>query len=126
MDVMKLLFENSLCIVKHLSDFYPIPGIPGRWLLLLVFLMLPLLFAGEEHLQRRKGRRSKTSIYPVLEVTPEIIGTGSSEDTRTTSSGTSRQNGLLPASKPACNGFPAFSRRGQNVFITCYKNIQGW
>ena len=32
----------------------------------------------------------------------------------------------LPARKPASKGFPAFSRRGQNVFITCYKNIQGW
>ena len=33
---------------------------------------------------------------------------------------------LLPARKTARTSFPAFSRRGQNVFITCYKNIQGW
>ncbi len=33
---------------------------------------------------------------------------------------------LLPARKPTCKSFPAFLRRGQNVFITCYKNIQGW
>ena len=41
--------------MKHLRDFLPIPGIPGRWLLLLIFIMLLLLFAGEENLQRRKG-----------------------------------------------------------------------
>ncbi len=38
----------------------------------------------------------------------------------------SQKSELLPAPKPACKSFPAFSRRGQNVFITYYKNIHGW
>lgn len=33
----------------------------------------------------RKGMRSETSIYPELEVIPEIIGSGALEDTRTAS-----------------------------------------
>ena len=51
-----------------------------------------------------KGMRSKTSIYPVFEVIPEKIGTGSSEDTRTTV----RQNGRLGQNReePRMSGLP--------------------
>jgi hypothetical protein len=42
-----------------------------------------------------KGKRSKTSIYPVFEVIPEMIGTGSTEDTRTTQQNIQAERGLV-------------------------------